>query len=43
MNEITDEDDFYHLSKLKFALTKQNQHINTYPYITKTLKKYGFE
>ena len=32
-----------HLSKIKFALTKQNQHLNTYPYITKTLKKYGFE
>ena len=28
-----------YLSKIKFALTKQNQHLNTYPYITKTLKK----
>jgi hypothetical protein len=32
-----------HLSKIKFALTKQNQHLNTYPYITNNLKKYGFE
>ena len=32
-----------HLSKIKFALTKQNQHLNTYPYIIKTLKKYGFK
>ena len=32
-----------HLSKIKFALTKQNQHLNTYPYIIKTLKKYGFQ
>ncbi len=32
-----------HLSKIKFAFTKQNQHLNTYPYITNNLKKYGFE
>ena len=32
-----------HLSKIKFALTKQNQHLNTYPYVTDILKKYGFE
>ena len=32
-----------HLSKIKFALKKQNQHINTYPYIEKILKKYDFE
>ena len=32
-----------HLSKIKFAFTKQNQHLNTYPYITDILKKYGFE
>ena len=32
-----------HLSKIKFALTKQNQHLNTYPYIIDILKKYGFE
>ncbi len=32
-----------HLSKIKFALKKQNQHINTYPYIETILKKYDFE
>ena len=32
-----------HLSKVKFALKKQNQHLNTYPFIEATLKKYGFE
>ncbi len=32
-----------HLSKIKFALKKQNQHINTYPYIETILKKYEFE
>ena len=32
-----------HLSKIKFAFTKQNQHLNSYPYITDILKKYGFE
>tara|TARA_B100000579_G_scaffold245490_1_gene201594 strand:+ start:102 stop:2000 length:1899 start_codon:yes stop_codon:yes gene_type:complete len=32
-----------HLSKIKFALTKQNQHLTTYPYIVNSLKKYGFE
>ena len=32
-----------HLSKIKFALTKQNQHLNTYPDIINVLKKYGFE
>ena len=32
-----------HLSKVKFALKKQNQHLNTYPFIETTLKKYGFE
>ena len=32
-----------HLSEIKFALTKQNQHLNTYPYVTDILKKYGFE
>ncbi|MDC3072126.1 adenylate/guanylate cyclase domain-containing protein, partial [bacterium] len=32
-----------HLTKIKLALTKQNQHINTYPFIIETLKKYGFE
>ena len=32
-----------HLSKIKFALTKQNQHLTTYPYIINSLKKYGFE
>ena len=32
-----------HLSKIKFAFTKQNQHLNTYPYVTDILKKYGFE
>ena len=32
-----------HLSKIKFALKKQNQHINTYPYIETILKKYNFE
>ena len=32
-----------HLTKVKFALKKQNQHLNTYPFIEATLKKYGFE
>ena len=32
-----------HLSKIKFALTKQNQHLTTYPYIINSLRKYGFE
>ena len=32
-----------HLSKIKFALTKQNQHLNIYPEIKNVLKKYGFE
>ena len=32
-----------HLSKIKFALKKQNQHLTTYPYIINSLKKYGFE
>ncbi len=32
-----------HLTKVKFALKKQNQHLNTYPFIETTLKKYGFE
>ena len=32
-----------HLSKIKFALKKQNQHVNTYPYIETILKKYDFE
>ena len=32
-----------HLSKIKFALKKQNQHINTYPYIETILKRYDFE
>ncbi len=32
-----------HLSKIKFALKKQNQHINTYPYIETILKKYDFK
>ena len=32
-----------HLSKIKFAFTKQNQHLNSYPYITDVLQKYGFE
>ena len=32
-----------HLSKIKFAFTKQNQHLNSYPYITYVLQKYGFE
>ena len=32
-----------HLSKIKFALAKQNQHLTTYPYIINSLKKYGFE
>ena len=32
-----------HLSKIKLALTKQNQHLTTYPYIINSLRKYGFE
>ncbi len=32
-----------HLSKIKFAFTKQNHHLITYPYIIDILKTYGFE
>ena len=32
-----------HLYKIKFAFTKQNHHLITYPYIIDILKTYGFE